>query len=111
MGGICLEEARNDTNLEMEIRDLPAGEGRGRQQRVAVREKSCFYSAIVEDFIAMGAAQAMLQFAIFQGELNRAHGGQRQPAPAMPVHQRKEESATVGAEGDWDEELSTRQTQ
>ena len=59
----------------------------------------------------MGAAQAMLQFAIFQGELNRAHGGQRQPAPAMPVHQRKEESATVGAEGVWDEELSTRQTQ
>ena len=80
IGGICLEEARNETKLEMEIRDLPAGEGRGGSNASQSANRCCCYSAIVEDFIAMGAAQAMLQFAIFQGELNRAHGGQHQPA-------------------------------
>ena len=56
------EEARNETDLELETRELQAGEGRGGSNASQSTNGCCFNSTIVEQFIATGAAQAMQQF-------------------------------------------------
>ena len=56
------EEARNETDWELETRELQAGEGRGGSNASHSTNRCCFSSTILEQFIATGAAQAMQQF-------------------------------------------------
>ena len=81
--------------LELEIRGVASRRRWLRQQHVAVHERM---------LLPMEAAQTMQQFANLLGEFNRVSGAQRQPAPATPVHQGKDQPVTEGAGGDWDEE-------
>ena len=70
------EEAQNEVDLE--IRESQAGECRRCCTASQSTNGCCFNSTIVGQFIALGAEQAMQQFAILQGELNGVYGGQHQ---------------------------------
>ena len=76
--GICRKEA---DILEEEIQTFQAGE----QRRGSCASRSngcCFNTAVVEQFLAMGAVQAMQLLAFIQEEICRVYGGQYQPRTA-----------------------------
>ena len=63
----------------------------------------CLHPAMVEQFLAVGAAQAVQQLTFIRGEISRVYGGQHQPEPAAPEHAAGGEEKEAW-EGDWDKE-------
>ena len=103
------QEAQNEAELDLEIcqsRAVQGHQGSNRSLRMGAVSIQPFWS----NFSRRELRRHCKQLSFIQGELSRVCGVQHQPAPAVPVHpvtgrqSGKEQSATEGAAGEWDEE-------
>ena len=87
------KERLGSTNWHKNPEDSLVRRGSGRRRQnlkkdgtAVSRSPTDASSAVVEQFITLGATQAWLQLTFTWGELSRVCGVQRQLAPATPVH-------------------------
>ena len=88
--------------LGNEIRNLQASEER-RGSSASQSNGCCFDPAILEQFLTMGAAQAMQQLAYIHGEVSKVYDGQHRPEPTAPEREAGAEEKEAWEE-EWDDE-------
>ena len=89
---------KRPAELENEIQNLQASEER-RGSSASQSNGCCFAPAILEQFLTMGAAQAMQQLAYIHGEVSKVYDGQHRPEPTAP-----EREAGAEEKEAWEEE-------
>ena len=83
-------------SLMVKIRGLQAGDGR-RGSTASQAHGCCFDAGLLQQFVTMGAEQAM-QLSALHGELSNIFEMQHQPAQVTPVHVPKRNEEEEGGE-------------
>ena len=82
-GQSILKDSVAEAELDEEIRGLQAGDER-RGSSASQAHGCCLDAGLLQQFVTMGAEQAMLQLSVLHGELRKIFEVQRQPAPVTP---------------------------